>query len=334
MMIRKIMVCALLFPAMLTAQKTLEFPTLMDRMKGVNKNFYIDKVIDARNALSETYLGRVQTGLLNAKTEAFSKNPLADELMTVIQQLLPYSEDTTGLILKVNRLKVWEHTFLSKEEAYAFCDFQLILKRGTTYYLVDYYNGFARKRSVVSDVTRLHTKNIVSVLKTALDTFQKRQNWLNPTTSFPILTEADLLKKSTLPILLDSVKKKGIYAHFGEFLTNKPSSPMVYKVQDGRKIVLTLDEKGQKKQLDSSSDAWGFCDGTDVFICQQGAFIPLELTQQGVFFTGFDFDKQSRRTQNSAMLFGLIGGAIAAADRGDLVPMMVNMDSGECQPKK
>jgi hypothetical protein len=331
MIIKKLLVCALLFPVMLAAQKTLEFPTLMDRMKGVNKHFYIDKVIDVRNAFSENYLGRVQTGMFNSQTDAFSKKPLADELMTVIHQLLPYSEETTGLILKVNRLKVWERTFYSKEEAYIFCDFQLILKRDTSYYLVDTYNGFARKGGL--DATHLHTKNIVSVLKTALDTFQKRQNWLNPTTGLHPLSIADVLAKTMPPILVDSVKKKGVYRHFGEFLNNKPSLPMAYKESNGKKGVFTLDEVGHKRELDGYSDDWGFCDGKDIFICQRGYFFPLQLNGDQVLFKGFDMQKQAKRQQTGAV-FGLIGAAIASVSGGDLEPMMVNMDSGEAQPKK
>jgi hypothetical protein len=157
---------------------------------------------------------------------------------------------------------------------------------------------------------------------------------LNPTTGLQTLTLDEVQKKNRPNILVDSVKKKGVYRHFGEFLNNKPSLPMVYRVKDGEKIVLTLDEEGHKRELDSSADDWGFCDGKDLFICQQGAFFPLQLDNDAVFFDGYDPKKQAKRQQTGGILFGVIGAAIASASRGHLESMMVNMDSGECLPKK
>ena len=124
------MVYVFLFPAMLSAQKTLEFPTKVDKMWGVNKDFYIGEVIDVRDVSASNYIGRVQTGAFNSKNDAFLKNSLATELTTVVRQLVPNPKNsTTQLILKVNRLKIWEQTFYGTEEGYAFGDFQLIMKQ-------------------------------------------------------------------------------------------------------------------------------------------------------------------------------------------------------------
>ena len=183
-------------------------------------------------------------------------------------------------------------------------------------------------------MTRSHIKNIVLIVQTALDSFQTRQNWLNPTMGFPSLTLDEVQKKNIPPILVDSVKKKGVYRHFGEFLSNKPSLPMAYKEVNGKKGVFTLDEVGHKRELDSSSDDWGFCDGKDIFICQRGAFFPLLLDNNEVLFKGYDPQKQAKRQQVGGVLFGVVGAAIASGTRGDLESMMVNMDTGECQPKK
>jgi hypothetical protein len=332
MNIKKLLLYVLSFPLMLSAQKTFEFPAQIDKMKGVNKQFYIDKVIDARNIRFDNYIGRVQTGVFNARNDAFLNNPLADELTRVVHKLLPNSTDSIELILKVNRLKIWEQTFYVTEEACVFGDFELILKRDSTYYVVDSYNSLVRKRSGW-DVTGSHIKNITNVIRLVLDTFQTRQNWLNPTTGAQPLAAADILRKNTPNILIDSVRKKGVYRHFGEFLTNKPSLPMVYIEKNGKKIVLTLDEVGHKKELDSTTDAWGFCDGKDIFICNLGDFLPLQLENDAFLFRGYDPLKQVKRQQTGAV-FGLIGAAIASATRGELEAMMVNMDSGECQPQK
>lgn len=333
MMVKNLIIYVLLLPAMLAAQKTFEFPYPIEKMTRVDDSFYIDEVIDVRNAMSDNYIGRVQTGAFNAKNEAFLENSLATELTTVVRQLVRTDKSSpNALILKVNRLKVWEQTFMGVEEAYAFADFQLILKKDTTYYLVDSYNNRITKRSGW-DVTGSHVKNIIIAVKSALDTFQTHQNWLHPTTGFPTLSLDEVQKKNTPSILVDSVKKKGVYHHFGEFLNNKPAKPMAYKQQDGRKTAFTIDEVGHKKQLDSSFDGWGFCDGTDIFVYQLGAFFPLQFEKEAIIFQGYDPQKQAKRQQTGAILFGVVGAAIASVSRGDLESMKINMDSGECQPQ-
>ena len=117
MTLKKTIIVLFFLPNFMTAQKILEFPTKIEKIAAKNWAFNIDKVIDVRNALTTNYIGSIQSGLLNAKRDASLKNPLADELQVVINQMLPNMKDSMELILKINRLKVWEQTFIAKEEA-------------------------------------------------------------------------------------------------------------------------------------------------------------------------------------------------------------------------
>ena len=52
-------------------------------------------------------------------------------------------------------------------------------------------------------------------------------------------------------------------------------------------------------------------------------FLPIGL------FTGYDVKKQAKRQQTGAVLFGLIGAAVASATRPDMEEMGINLDSGQ-----
>jgi hypothetical protein len=331
MIFKKLIVFTFLFPVLLAAQKTLEFPAQIDKMAGARGRFTIDKVVDARQTKSPKYIGMVQKGMLNATSDAVLIRDLADELTTVIRQLLPSAKDSAKLILKVNRLKVWEQAFFGVQEAYAFADFDLLVKIDTSYYLADNFKGLSKQQSIL-DVTGSHVRNLLTVVESALDTFQKHKNWLKNTADLKALTEQDILTKTVPPILTETTKNKGMYRHFGEFLNNKPSLPMAYRISKGQKTVITVDENGQKKELNSSTDIWGFCDGLEFFICQQGAFFPIKIDKTRMTFNGYDLQKQAQKRQTAGLAFGLVGAALSSANKGNLEMMEINMNSGEALP--
>lgn len=333
MIYKKLILALLLFPTLIHAQKVLIFSSKLEKIDSANWGYNIDKVIDARSAITKNYLGRVQTGVFNSKNDAVLEKSLASELDKVIKSILPEVEDSMHLILKINRLKIWEQTFLATEEAYAFADFELILKRDTNYYLIDKHNGFIRKRSGW-DVTGSHLPNIVLILKESLNAFQKNQSWLKSDTTFQKLSIQDCLNKNVPQITMDSVKQKGIYKHFGEFLDNNPKMPLAFTKVDGEKVLMVTDESGQRVALSRPDDVWGFCDGKDVFVGQSGNFFPIKFTNGKAQFKGYDVQKQVKRQQTGAVLFGIIGAAVASASQGSKEWLEIDMDSGQTFPSK
>ena len=236
------------------------------------------------------------------------------------------------LILKVNRLKVWEQTFIGIEEAYSFADFELIMKTDTAQYLIDSYSGFVKKRSSW-DVTSSHVKNVTSILKSALETFQKNQNWQLSEINFQKLEPEEVLSKSAPQILVDSVKIKGIYRHFGEFLNNSPTMPLEYEERKGAKILIVADEKGKKKYVNHPADVWGFCDGENVYVSQEGNFFPISFEKDMVKFKGYNVQRRANSVQMGYIFFGVIGAAIANSN-ADTEWLEINMNSGQFFPVK
>jgi hypothetical protein len=330
MTFKKIFFALFLLPQILTAQKILEFPSKFEKIDAKNWLFNIDKVIDVRNAISTNYIGSIQSGLLNAKRDASLKNPLADELQVVINQMLPNVKDSMELILKINRLKVWEQTFIAKEEAYAFGDLELVMKKDTVFYLIDSYSDFVKYRSGW-DVTGIHTKNIVTIVKNALMFFNKNKNWELSNINFQKLSIEDVLSKSNPQILVDDVKVKGIYRHFGEFLNNSPTMPYEYENRKGDKILVLTDENGVKKYMNHPTDVWGFCDGKQVFVSQQGDFFPIVFEGDKAKFKGYNVQNQQKRATMGFILFGGIGVAIASSNK-NAEWLEINMNSGQFIP--
>ena len=146
--------------------------------------------------------------------------------------------------------------FYRQRRGYAFGDIELIMKSDTIYYLIDSYSDFIKYRSGW-DVTGTHTKNIVSILKNALMYFNKNRNWEMSDVNFQKLSADEVLAKSNPQILVDDVKVKGIYRHFGEFLNNNPTMPFEFEDRKGNRILVLKDENGAKKYMNHPNDVWG-----------------------------------------------------------------------------
>jgi len=89
---------------------------------------------------------------------------------------------------------------------------------------------------------------------------------LSGSTSISYCQDSLLSRKS---MLIDSVKKRGVYRSLMEFQQNNPSYSDTFIVKPGKwkgdKYELqTINSKGKSKKLDGN--IWGYCDGKDVFI--------------------------------------------------------------------
>lgn len=92
-------------------------------------------------------------------------------------------------------------------------------------------------------------------------------------------------KRFNLPILKDSVLKKGVYKTFAEFLNNKPfhSDFFVYfdKVNDWLDLV---DSTGKETLV---RDMWGYCDGTRVFVKSVDNYFQMVRVGNSFYLQGF-----------------------------------------------
>lgn len=75
-----------------------------------------------------------------------------------------------------------------------------------------------------------------------------------------------------MAITRDQTLSKGVYSNFDEFRNNAPSiKEYELKREDGR-MILYIKDAGRKSYY--SHNAWGYCDGTSIFIMRDGTLCP------------------------------------------------------------
>jgi hypothetical protein len=86
--------------------------------------------------------------------------------------------------------------------------------------------------------------------------------------------------KFILPILQDTIYKKGAYRSYSEFKNNTPSiSEFVIKT-DGRTNTLMVTENGQEYPV---RKIWGFCDGENVYVQSKFNYFQLQRKEKSFF---------------------------------------------------
>jgi hypothetical protein len=206
------------------------------------------------------------------------------------------------------------------------------MKTDTVYYLIDSYSDFIKYRSGW-DVTGTHTRNVISILKNALLSFNKNKNWEMSAINFQKLSLEEVLTQSNPQILVDEVKVRGIYRHFGEFLNNAPTMPFEFEDRGGDRILVIRDENGAKKYMKHPNDVWGFCDGKQVFVSQQGDFFPIFFEGDKAKFKGYNVQHQQNRAMMGFILFGGIGATVASTNKNNEW-LEINMNSGQFIPTR
>lgn len=117
-------------------------------------------------------------------------------------------------------------------------------------------------------------------------------------------------KKTTAPILVDSIYREGAYASYDEFLANKPSIKN-YKTVVGKKKKLKLVNVAENDQKDTLS-IWGICKNGEIYKYSKESLIPIEKRGTGFVISGY-VENTTRRNNNIfniglAVAAGLAGG--------------------------
>lgn len=149
------------------AEKIHEISLVYEDIDLSNRKFYIDSVMDVRDYKKD--IGVVQIGLFNTKYPAQLEGGLESALKTFFIISLPKQNDQIPINIKVKTFVISERTRLADE--YAFADITL-----------DYYHGnnllFSDKQHIEVfgvDVTRMHEKNIRTILAKSIQEFNKSQ---------------------------------------------------------------------------------------------------------------------------------------------------------------
>lgn len=137
-------------------------------------------------------------------------------------------------------------------------------------------------------------------------------------------------KDSEAPVLTASLYKKGVYMNFEEFKTNAPSVAE-YELQTG-KYGDMLYVKGKDGLEAPERNAWGYCDGKNLFINSGDKY--SVLVPQGKTFYFMGLKSVVRRAkhialESSGMNYALDNGKKRSVYRMDIRPYELDMDTGE-----
>jgi len=103
-------------------------------------------------------------------------------------------------------------------------------------------------------------------------------------------------------IYSDSALVRGVYHDFQEFKDNAPSIHEFETVKEGKnKLLLYLKSPGQEATY--SRDAWGYCDGSNIYIMKDGILVPAWREQKAFYLLGQPEEGDFARSKPSIALF-------------------------------
>ena len=119
------------------------------------KGFHVERVI---NATSEpSCIGFVQRGAFNRQEAAFLKPTTSAAIEECLQRSFPPSSETKPLILRINKLYIWEITGSAREIACVELSVTFIVHDGDSYTEIFHAGDSFEKNGI--DVTGYHEDN-------------------------------------------------------------------------------------------------------------------------------------------------------------------------------
>lgn len=173
---------------------------------------------------------------------------------------------------------------------------------------------------------------ITTVLKASLeklmninldDVFTKRRKL-----SFADIS-GDYSRKFEVPVLKFITLKKGVYKDFEEFKANSPSITD-YEFRNGTAGDILYVKDGNTEY--PTRDAWGFCDGTDIFINSGDKYSKLVRRENTFYFFGIKGVVQRSKhifMQSSGLNYAMNTGPKKTVYKLDLKYYQIDMETGE-----
>ena len=308
------------------------------------------RVLDLRPDRSR--LGPVRQGLRNEAGSANFAQPLAAELLQVLQVQVPLQATSRPVVMRVFTLALSEDLRANSEAAEAELVADFLEPQPDSTFRVVLAVGESTRRSGL-DVTKYHAPNLALLLQQGLQQLAATAVPAQP----ELLSRAEALagqggaQSQRFPIQLAATPRRGFYRSFQEFRDNAPSEPdytfaIEHIAHPGERwagtdevqaVYLRTDAKHQRT-LVSRSNLWGLSDGREMLIAHRGHFYKLQPAADGHRYTFlgpplFD-EKTANNVAAAAALGGAVGAAIASAASSapPVLPYEVHLLSGRVMP--
>lgn len=248
-------------------------------------NLIIDSIVDVRE--EQDCIGFVCTGLLEKPTAAYLEQPLKFYFNNYFLRNSKPDENSEHLILRINKLIIYEVTSSNGQTAVAELNLSFITKNGDKY--LEKFQAGATSERGPGTITIQHQRNILDVLEKCIDQYKERNKYFirSGKNNFP---ETDL---HTNPLTNTAYKidgithfTRGIYPSFFDFRDYTPDTISIFKVE------YVGDNSDPKYAMlktmggDVITWPWAFSDGKQNYIRLTDAYYPLK--KEGNYFALFD----------------------------------------------
>ena len=258
---------------------------------GNNIPFSGIKIIDAR--FDTMSIGFTHPAILSRYEKLYFEHSVGEDITSYITHnysLLPAADSTWNVVIVFD--KCWITSSIVKDASLA-GSFQegivikanILAERSGEYHPLYKVDSIYTKAALFADNETLMIEHAID--KVLGNVINKGQSELR--ISKRALTYNNIISyisdKFDLPILNGTAYKKGIYKTFDEFKNNSPSIKNYEVVYKGKNDVL----RGQEEDgpFHTIKNAWGFCDGTNLYICSSDNFFLLGKEGRAFITRGF-----------------------------------------------
>lgn len=297
------------------------------RLEVPGRRFQVERVLDGRQ--DRAGIGRVLVGLANTPRPAELRPNLVEGLTTFVQAQLPARPTDEPVLLLVRELRVAEQNVslsiptpgggvmpapYTDSKAFARATLDLYLRRPDGYHLAGTATDTVRQ-SALFDATSRHAPLLARALQSCLRQLA-RADWTlaaaQPARPLEELQRVGRVEMAAhYPIQQDSVRPRGYYRTFLDFRNNQP-----VPTPDLRVVLVPRREAGWGNEPEVQPllgnkrlpEAWGFSDGTQLYIHHRGRF--TRLRPEG---SAFGFLSLPEVDKPDGVLDGVLDGKLLSA---------------------
>jgi hypothetical protein len=286
------------------------------RLSGVNatillKGYFVERVINAQD--DDTIIGFVQTGMFNKKRLASLSTSITEDIGKYLKIVLPLNGEAVPLIVRINKLNIFEVTSGSHETAFAELNLSFIRRNGSRYYHL-FDAGTCFQQGGI-DVTHTHAENIVHAMEICFADL--RAALLTNRVDNIEISEKELsfnpLKDPTsYPVFHTSKIPRGVFRTFYDFRDCNADTQIPFEVR-----VKSKKDTAKSKVSISYSDSygpdafWGFSDGNSIYMRIMKFYYKL-YPEQNAFVSHVAYNEIGDMSSAYAMA-GILGGLVGVA---------------------
>lgn len=281
--------------------------------------YHVEQTVDGGNPDAGGCIGFVQKGMNNRKTPAYLEKGIAAGIQDLFARSLPMTDQTKPIVVRVNKLRVYEVTETNREYGYVEVNVTFLVPDGKGDYLEKYETGTFRDETTNIgrwDITKAHGFNIAEALTECLQSYADRDRQ-GLTYQRPVAKAALALHRpdGDMAMQKDTLLKRGVYYTFADFRDNRPVDAPPHRLtgvenkEKGRgRMAIGIPEWENNVPPDYF---WGFCDGKNNYVNIKGTSYQL-VKDDSIYIVHAPAPKDGDAALYGAM-FGLVGSLVAGA---------------------